>query len=101
LLSYFAPVLSPSDGVLDSISPSGHSRGQQALLRAFAGSPKLIVLDEVFWGMNEQIAMLLTRYLREELTPQHSKLSYSFGKMKFPGEVPSFGAYAWAAKDSV
>ena len=93
LLSYFAPVLSLSDGVaFDDNQPFGALPiGQQALillLRAFAGSPKLIVLDEVFSGMNEQMVTLLTRYLREELTPQQAVIFVSH----WEDEVPWRGA---------
>jgi len=85
--------LSPSDDVaFDDNQPFGTLPiGQQALillLRAFAGSPKLVVLDEVFSGMNDPMVTLLTRYLREELTPQQAVIFVSH----WEDEVPWRGA---------
>lgn len=91
LLAYFAPAL-PGDSTFDADQPFGAlPMGQQALillLRALAGSPKLIVLDEVFSGMDDQMVALSKRYLREELTLHQAVIFVSH----WEDEVPWKGA---------
>jgi ABC-type molybdenum transport system ATPase subunit/photorepair protein PhrA len=87
LVAYFAPVLSPSDGsAFDANQPFGAlPTGQQALILLLpALSPKLIVLDEVFSGMDEQMVGLSKRYLQEELTPQQAAIFVSHWEDKVP-----------------
>lgn len=90
LLAYFAPVL-PLPGsttAFDASQPFGSLPiGHQALillLRAFAGSPKLIILDEVFSGMDDHMVALSRRYLREELTERQAVIFVSHWEEEIP-----------------
>lgn len=98
LLAYFDAVLSvPLPGVgrgadgsdkFDAGRPFGTLPiGHQALillLRAFAGSPRLIVLDEVFSGMDDKMVGLAKQYLREELTEKQAVIFVSHWTEEVP-----------------
>lgn len=90
LLAYFATVLpfSSSTATFDASQPFGSLPiGHQALIllmRAFVGSPRLIILDEVFSGMDDQMVALARKYLREELTDRQAVIFVSHWEEEVP-----------------
>lgn len=53
-------------------------------MRAFVGSPRLIILDEVFSGMDDQMVALARKYLREELTDRQAVIFVSHWEEEVP-----------------
>lgn len=85
----YAPISVPRSSVtFDANQPFGSLPiGHQALillLRALAGAPQLIILDEVFSGMDDRMVMLARKYLQEELTDRQAVVFVSHWEEEVP-----------------
>lgn len=85
VFKYFAPSFPHP---FDQSQPFGTLPiGQQSLIllmRAFVGNKKVLILDEVFAGMDEKTVGLAKRYLREELRPEQAVVFVSHWEEEVP-----------------
>jgi ABC-type molybdenum transport system ATPase subunit/photorepair protein PhrA len=87
LLAYFDTCFAVSPAIDDAVPFAGLSIGEQSLallLRALVGRPKLLLLDEVFAGMDDHQVTLAKQYVREELKPEQAVVFISHWDEEIP-----------------
>lgn len=100
ILNYFRSALGPLIGldwrINDTVPFATLPIALQSLvllLRALVGRPKLIILDEVFAGMDDQMVALSKQYLRNELGEDQAVIFVSHWEEEVPwgeGEIKRF-----------